>query len=217
MGVNMKKTVGIVMLICTPIGWMWGWWHEQAGDKSGWVFPPKSWFRIEFGGMVLEDWLFYPITGFFFIQAIIFDPIKKLWCLFFKPIVLSSKAACVNKWIMYGFLVQLIYFGYLIFGDSGTRTAVCFGVPSLLLFLYIWEDWNVWHFYRTGLIIVPTEFIWDHIAVGVFNQWVYQKDSGIWGGLWINGIPCEMSPALGFFSWFFIFGMVKTVEKITNK
>lgn len=212
MKTNTKTTLW-VMLICTPIGELWGWLHCQIGAKSGWIFPPDSWFGIEFCGMILEDWLFYPITGYFFVQVILFDPLKLMFGRRFPLKRFSVKRNNLAKALIHIVLLALTVLPIFIFGKSGQLTALFFGCPSIIIWYFIEKEFDIYHFLRTGLIIVPIEFIWDHIAVGVFNQWVYIRDAGIWGNLWINGLPCEMSPYLGFMSLYFIFSMVILVKK----
>jgi hypothetical protein len=211
MKTNTKTTLW-VMLICTPIGWVWEWIHYQAGAKSGWIFPPGSWFGIEFGGMVVEDWFFIPITGFFFLMWVLFDLFKRMFGRYFPLKRLSVRRENVCKYLLYTCLCVLLIFSVCFFGLSGNLTSVFFGLPCVIILPIIWKQWDIYHFLRTGLIVVPMEFIWDHIAVGVFNQWVYIHDAGIWGDLWFRNIPIEMTPYLGIMSWYFIFSMVVLVK-----
>jgi hypothetical protein len=126
-----KQILIITMLVCTPIGWMWNWWHYNAGIVPAWGFPFGEVLGFDILGIPLEDWLFYPITGAMFITVKIIDPLK--YVLFRKKLL----SPLWLKWVVFFVLVDLCYFGVLVLGQSGTITAVCFGIPSIFMFLFI--------------------------------------------------------------------------------
>ncbi len=200
-----KKIILIVVLICTPIGWMWNWWHYNAGIIPAWGFPIGEVLSVKLLGIPLEDWAFYPITGGMFSICYYWDPLKFL---FFKKIYSPDWL----KITIILLLVWLSYFGVLIFGRSGTMTAVCFGFPAIAMFFYIYKTLDVWHFLRLQIIVIPTNVIWDIWATP--TQWFYPKDSGIFSEhFWWLGIPAEMTPYLGIMAGYFIYGIIKSLEK----
>lgn len=203
-----KKLLIIILLICTPIGWMWNWWHYNSGIIPAWSFPFGEIIGISILDIPIEDWVFYPITGAFFISIVMWDPLKVL---FFRKVYSPDWL----KIVIIVLLIQLSFFGVMVFGKSGTITAVCYGFPSVFMLLYIYKSFDVWHFFRTQLIVIPTNVIWDLWATP--TQWDYPKESGLFSEyFWWSGLPAEMTPYLGILAGYYIFGIIKSLEK-SNK
>lgn len=205
------KTVAI----CTPVGWLWGWVHCNAGVKSGWVFPLDAYLGVEFWGMVLEDWLFYPITGGFFVTLVLFDPLDKILPLTDMKMNIV-KCVSYNRFIFIVLVVMLFISGF--FGTSGRMTAVFFGGPSFIILICLRGELNPTKFFRAALFVIPIEFFWDHWAVGAHQQWIYLKESGIFNdNLWFCDIPLEMTPYLGIMSTYFVFCVTNLILKMELK
>ncbi len=206
--VSNKKILFLTNLLI-PWAWLWGLYHCQAGNKMGWVFPNDAFPGPDVFGMVLWDWLFYIVTINFFTTIILFDPLKR-----YVKLEIPKRVEQLLKKLWYLFMVWCFVMPFCMFGSSGKATAIFFVLPSLFLYLYIWKYWDMSRFVRTGILTVPIEFIWDHWAVGRHQQWIYVKSSNMWGELWFNGIPIEMTPYLGFAAWFFTYGVVFMFYKI---
>lgn len=144
-------------MLLVPSAWLWGLYHCQIGEWSGWVFPKDSLAGPDINGMVLWDWLFYPITIFFFTTIILFDPFKKLLD---KDLFFATEE--VLKLIFYILLVVMICLSFVWFGKSGQATTLFFMIPCLAIYIYIWNSWDIMKFIRTGLLVVPMEILWDH-------------------------------------------------------
>jgi len=213
-----KKVFLLTVLICTPIGLMWNWWHYKYGIIPAWSFGPAETLGLLICDVPFVDWVFYPVTGAFFVTMIMIDPLKGSYGLFLSNDMVAN---FINKNYntitntFYIFLIHLTSLGILVFGESGTRTALTFGVPSLLMWIYISKNINIHHFIRTGIIVVPTNFFWELWATPMTHQWWYNKESGCFSeSFWYLGIPFEMTPYLGLMAWYFIFCVVKTIEKV---
>jgi hypothetical protein len=202
-----KKVSLLTVLICTPLGWMWNYWHYYSGVSPAWGFPADQVIGIDIAGIPAEDLAFYPITGFFFAVMFFLDPLKKI-----------IKDRHSPKWMKCFFLLLLVYltfFGVLVFGGSGTVTALCFGFPSIFLYLAIFQTLNVWHLIRVLIIVVPTNLIWDLWATP--GQWFYLTDTAVFSEhFWYLGIPAEMTPYLGIMAGFFIFGVITNLINLTK-
>ena len=203
-----KKAFALTLITGTMMGWLWNWIHYKAGVTLAWSFKEGETFGLLVFGIPAVDWAFYFITGWFFLTMVIFDPLRR-----YLPDSFGDPRK--YKCCFYFLLVFFVILGFVIFGCSGIMTAYFFGITSLLMYIYIWREWNVYHFMRTGLIIVPTNVLWEIWATPVTRQWWYNKESLMFSDdFWWWGIPFEMTPYLGIMSWYFIFGLYKTYEKV---
>ena len=199
------KVILLTVLVCTPVGWMWNWFHYYYGVSPAWGFPADQVLGFKICGIPIEDWVFYPITGAFFVTMYIVDPFKR----FFK----NKESSVWLKTVFFMLLLYLIYWGWLVFGESGTVTAGCFGVPSVYLFMRIFKDWDVWHFIRVLIIVVPTNLFWDIWATP--GQWFYLTDVGVFSEhFWYFNIPAEMTPYLGIMAGYFVFGVTANINNL---
>jgi hypothetical protein len=200
-----------VMIVCTPLGWMWNWWHYKSSMIPAWEFTPFNTLGILIFGIPLVDWIFYPITGGFFATMVLFDLTGKKHNINIE----MAKSTKSKKLSLILLTIWMSFFGVLIFGKSGTMTAVCYGIPSVFFLLYVFENINVYHFMRIGFIVIPTNFCWEIWATPITKQWYYNKDSFCFNtDFWFWGIPIEMTPYLGLMAWPFIYGIVETITKI---
>jgi hypothetical protein len=197
-----KQIFWLTIIICTPIGWMWNWWHYYSGVSPAWGFPLGQVIGFEILGVPIEDWVFYPITGGFFVTMYFLDPLKR--------VINFKRSSWWLKFTLFIVLIHLIIFGWLVFGRSGTVTAFCFGLPSVFLFLAIYKTWDTEHFIRTFIIVVPTNVVWDIWATP--GQWYYNAEV-FSPHFWYLNIPAEMTPYLGIMAAYFVFGVVTCLKK----
>ncbi len=210
------------MIIGTILGWIWNWLHYNMGVAPAWVFPFGEVIGISILGIPIEDWLFYPITGGFFSTIVMVDPLKIFGLAYRRQVYpkFYYNAETINSPTNIKIIIQMCLVGFTCFmivycGKSGTLSALFFGLPAIFMFCYILDEWNVWHFLRTGIIVVPTNVIWDIWATP--EQWLYPKDTGMFAeNFWYLGIPFEMTPGLGILAWFFVFSLVISLKKANN-
>jgi len=209
-----KKAFVLTMIIGTVVGWEWNFFHYKNGVVHAWDFGTGETFGILICGIPAVDWAFYAVTGFFFLTMIVIDPLKKPYE---KVFGLDDCSYCSHHTIkVTNFFVLgiAIIVGIVFFGWSGTFSSILFGIPSFLALLYIDGDLNVPHFIRTGIIVVPTNVIWEIFATPITKQWWYNPESGLFSDhWWWWGIPFEMTPMLGFFAWYFIFTTYSYLRK----
>jgi len=202
------KTLIYTIIVCLPIGWMWNWYHYKACIIPAWGFTEGNVLGLYILGIPFVDWHFYSVTGTIFASSTILINNKV------NRIEIDTRLIENIKVFLFIILIHLTILGVLVFGYSGTATAMCFGVPSIAMFIYVYDNIHVKAFLLSGAVIVPANVLWDIWATPMTKQWYYNKESFMFNNnLWYYGIPFEMTPYLGIMSWFFVYLVVKTIRK----
>ncbi|MBN1981033.1 MAG: hypothetical protein JW795_05855 [Chitinivibrionales bacterium] len=217
------------LAIATFSGWMWGLFILKKDDQfPGWLFYPWTTVGVEFLGMTIEDWLFYPICATFIYQ--VYRWLRKDQCR--SPVMLKLGVVIIHVLLIEFFL----YFGAL----CGKTLALQQAIFGLVFVSYIWTSWRVKHFIKFELFTCLFSGVWDYASVSLLakipgwswcSHWSYVSfdsagkpyHSSIflsyadhpWA--WVFNNPIEISPWLGITSTLFIYFLIASLDKLLYK
>jgi len=205
------KTVAIGAVV----GWAWNIIMMRFDPgAAAWIFHPWGYSGV-FWLQSLEDWIFYPVCGIFFIlicEMIKADP-GELW--YYRD------ARC---FINLGNIIILVLPAFY-FEPAGLSEIFFFGLPGTVMLWLI--RFNPVHYIKCCLILVLFACIWDIVAVTWLHsiwpwaeQWFYVSFDALgrplhsavfipWGDPfgWVGRSPVEITPFFSIYGSIFIYGL----------
>lgn len=210
-----------VVPIFSVAGWLWG-ILVQCADPSfpSWFFPPWTCSNIYIGNQLLEDWLFYPITG-----------VCNATILLFVFSLEKKKIADFKNRRVAGIVFEIAYVAILVFFsllDTCGRTLVlCFGLPAWVLFKFGRVDIHYKAFSFVWIpLMIASGVVYDFLLVFApghllhkpfAEAWSYEipLPSGSWHSnifssapwSWVGNIPLSIDPGmavLGGLAWYLV-------------
>lgn len=210
----------LYMVIGSVAGWTWNLFITYSSKLPGWFYHPWS---VVAGnkGMVLEDWLFYPICGALFYVVRNAIPNIGVWSM-------------TSKNITIGVLYLLMIFATSIFTIGGQSISIWFAIPGLIMLFLNRYTLNLGRFFVVGLIIVALGQQWDMITTNIIPsitgwewsaEWSYvyvdaggiSHHSALWldkKWSWIGNIPIEIMYWFNISGWIFIYGVGEVIDNI---
>ncbi len=208
------KTYVPFIFILSLLGWSWNIYIlKQDPHFPSWIIRPMAQLGPDFL-QTIEDWIFYPVmaTMFYTVYRLLQGRIRE-----FR----SSRGGWL--WGAFAVFVALMVFYSTCTATCGRSLALWFGVPSLILWLFVRKRMNVRMFIFFMLFAVLFESVWDLVAASLIHrlpgmawavQWSYvtfdqaghahhsqvflSYEKHPWA--WIFENPIEMTPWIGILS-----------------
>lgn len=210
-----KRAFFLTVIIAAPVGWAWNILMMNFDpNAAAWLFHPWGYSGVFFL-QSLEDWLFYPVCGVFFIMVCELVPVRPVPGPFDRD--LRHWITVVN--------ISLCTFPAVWFAPAGWSEIVFFGLPGTVL---LWGvRFNPRHYLTCCTIFIIFACLWDLVAVTWLRQvwpwaeqWFYVSfdvfgrahQSAVflsWGtpGGWIGRSPVEITPFFSIYGSIFIYGL----------
>lgn len=222
------KTFWVVFPVCSITGLMWGIYIEKIDPNfPGWLFLPWTVSNKEFL-LMLEDWTFYPGCAL-------------LFYLIFRALKAGQPSGDGPKIAVTGLHITVTCFFCYFSAACGKTLAWQCAIPSLFLFFYAWDKWNLSHYTKFMLLfVIPFEVVWDLVAVSLLSyipgmawasQWVYvafdvsgkathssvflSYNDHPWA--WILKNPIEITPWFAVSVGMYFYSMVIATDKFLGR
>lgn len=212
------------LIITTISGYMWGIYLLKIDpDFPGWLFYPWTTIGIEFLGMTIEDWIFYPIcsTIFYFVYR------------FFKKGEEKSKEVLKISMI----LIHILLITFFIYFSStcGKSLAIHQGIFGLFLIPFVWNEFKIKHFLKVEFFVIIFAAIWDYMAVSILarifpwcSHWSYIAfdaagnahhssiflDYERYPWAWILDNPIEVTPWMAITSSLYVYFIITLLDRV---